>query len=255
MKIDILTLFPEMFTGAFEASIIKRAVENKIIEIRFINIRDFATDKHQITDDAPFGGGGGMVMTPQPLAGAIEFALEDEVRNEHTQVVYLSPQGVTHNQEIANELAALEHMILLCGRYEGIDERICEVLIDREISIGDYVLSGGEYPAMIIVDSIVRLLPGALGNEDSFRHDSFYKGLLDYPHYTRPREFCGRSVPDVLLSGHHKEIEIWRRHESLRRTFLRRPDLLKKAVLSREDLQFIQKLEKELGKKDCEAGE
>ncbi len=242
MLIDILTLFPEMFTGVFDASIIKRAQEKGILQIRLVQIRDFATDKHKITDDYPFGGGGGMVMTPEPLARAIEFALGSEEKGESTRVVYLSPQGVPYTQSIAKELAELKHLIVLCGRYEGIDERICELFVDQEISIGDYVLSGGEIPAMVLVDSICRLLPGAIGNEESYRHDSFYEDLLDFPQYTRPREFRGLRVPEVLLSGNHKEIERWRRQKALERTFLRRPDLLEKADLSEEDLKFLKKL-------------
>lgn len=242
MRIDVLTLFPQMFEGVFAVSIIKRAQEKGLVQIRLLDIREFATDKHKIADDYPYGGGGGMVMTPEPLARAIEFALGDEERGEKTRVVYLSPQGVVYTQEIANELSQLEHLILLCGHYEGVDERICQLFVDMEISIGDFVLSGGEIPAMVVVDSIVRLLPGAIGNEDSYRHDSFYTGLLDYPHYTRPREFRGLKVPEVLLSGNHWEIARWRREKALERTFLRRPDLLEKADLTPADLLFLQQL-------------
>lgn len=242
MRIDILTLFPEMFAGVFSTSIIKRAQEKNIVQLRLINIRDFATDKHKVTDDAPYGGGGGMVMIPEPLARAIEFALGNEATGEKTKVVYLTPQGIPYSQKIANELAQLEHLILLCGHYEGIDERICQLFVNLEISLGDFVLSGGEIPAMAVVDSIVRLLPGAIGNEDSYRHDSFYTGLLDYPHYTRPREFRGLKVPEILLSGNHQEIARWRREAALERTFLRRPDLLEKAELTEADRRFLQQL-------------
>lgn len=250
MLIDILTLFPEMFSGVFDSSIIKRAREKGILQIRLVQIRDFATDKHKITDDYPFGGGGGMVMTPEPLARAIEFALEGKTKDETTRVIYLSPQGVPYTQSLAKELSRLQHLIVLCGRYEGIDERICELFVDQEISIGDYVLSGGEIPAMVLVDSICRLLPGAIGNEESYRRDSFYEGLLDFPHYTRPRIFRGLSVPEVLLSGNHKEIERWRRQKALERTFLRRPDLLEKANLSKEDLKFLDELKRKYKTKD-----
>ncbi len=255
MRIDILTLFPEMFEGVFEASIIKRAREDNVVDINLIDIRDFATDKHSITDDYPYGGGGGMVMIPAPVADAIEHALEDKSRDAETQVVYLSPQGKRYTQDMARALSHLEHLVLLCGRYEGVDERICDLYVDKEISIGDYVLSGGEIPAMVVVESIVRLLPGAIGNENSFRQDSFYSGILDFPHYTRPREFRGHTVPDVLLSGHHKEVEKWRRRKALERTFLRRPDLLKNADLSKDDKAFIEELKKRYPAKDTSSKE
>ncbi len=245
MQIDILTLFPEMFTGVFDASIVKRAREQNIIDIRLIQIRDFASDKHKITDDYPFGGGGGMVMTPAPLAGAIEFAIGEQPHDEKMRIIYLSPQGVPYTQEMARDLAQINHLILLCGHYEGVDERICDLFVDQEISIGDYVLSGGEIPAMVVVESVVRLLPGAIGNEISYQRDSFYHGLLDFPHYTRPREFRGLQVPEALLSGHHKEIERWRRRQALLRTFLRRPDLLEEADLSEDDRAMLDEIKRE----------
>ena len=242
MRIDILTLFPEMFSGVFDVSIVNRAHEQNIVNIRLIQIRDFAPDKHKITDDYPFGGGGGMVMTPGPVAGAIEYALGGKDRDAQTRVVYLSPQGVPYTQEIATDLGTLDHLVLLCGHYEGVDERICDLFVDQEVSIGDYVLSGGEIPAMVVVESVVRLLPGAIGNEISYQRDSFYHGILDFPHYTRPREFRGLHVPETLLSGHHKEIERWRRRQALLRTLIRRPDLLEKATLSEEDRAVLEDL-------------
>jgi tRNA (guanine37-N1)-methyltransferase len=244
MRIDILTLFPEMFTGVFETSIIKRAREQDIVDIRVTNIRDFATDKHHITDDAPFGGGGGMVMIPEPITDSIEHVLDTGPPGANRSLIYLSPQGELFSQNMAKELAELDHLILLCGRYEGVDERICDLFVDREVSIGDYVVGGGEIPAMVLIDSLVRLLPGAIGNEDSYVNDSFFTGLLDCPHYTRPREYRGLEVPDVLLSGHHKEIDKWRRQQSLERTLLRRPDLLEKTELSPEDEKYLKELRK-----------
>ena len=245
MRIQVLTLFPEMFNGVFETSIIKRALEQNIVNISLIHIRDFATDKHHITDDAPYGGGGGMVMIPEPLSGAIENALRSSQPDEKRSLAYLSPQGERFNQDIARELAGMDHLILLCGRYEGVDERICDLYVDREISVGDFVVGGGEIPAMMVIDAVVRLLPGAIGNEDSYQNDSFYTGLLDYPHYTRPREFKGLSVPEVLVSGHHLEIEKWRRRKALERTLLRRPDLLKSAPLTPEDKKLLKELRKQ----------
>jgi tRNA (guanine37-N1)-methyltransferase len=244
MRIDIVTLFAEMFRGAFEESIIKRAQESGIVEVRFFNIRDFASDKHKVVDDYPYGGGCGMVMKPEPVAGALEAALEGVAR-DRTKVIYLTPQGVPYNQALARGLAEIEHLVLLCGRYEGIDERIIELYVDMEISIGDYVLSGGEIPAMIVVDSVVRLLPGAIGSEQSYREDSFYEGILDCPHYTRPEVFRGLAVPEVLRSGHHRNILEWRRHKALEKTLRVRPDLLEKAQLSDEDRGILKELKVE----------
>jgi tRNA (guanine37-N1)-methyltransferase len=244
MRIDIVTLFPEMFRGAFEESIIKRAQEKGIVEIRFFNIRDFATDKHKVVDDYPYGGGCGMVMKVEPVAAALDAALA-EVARDRVKVVYLSPQGTPYNQALARSLSEVEHLVLLCGRYEGIDERIIELYVDMEISVGDYVLSGGEVPAMLVVDSVVRLLPGAIGSEQSYREDSFYEGILDCPHYTRPEIFRGVAVPEVLLSGHHRNIMRWRRRKALEKTLRVRPDLLEKAELSSEDQEILEEIKAE----------
>lgn len=224
MKITILTLFPAMLTGPLSESIIKRALENGVCKIEIVDIRDFANDKHKTADDAPYGGGGGMVMKAEPVVASVE-AMKTGGKGE--RVVHLSPQGAPFTQARARQLAELKHLILLCGHYEGIDERALELVVDEEISIGDYVLTGGELPAMVLTDSIVRLLPGAVGNEASIQNDSFWNGILDCPHYTRPEEFRGRKVPDVLLSGHHAQIEKWRRERAMEKTRRVRPDLLK----------------------------
>ncbi|MDP2728491.1 MAG: tRNA (guanosine(37)-N1)-methyltransferase TrmD [Dehalococcoidia bacterium] len=231
MRIDILALFPAMFRGPFEESIVKRAVEKGLVEIYLHDIRDFAVDKHRTVDDAPFGGGPGMVMKPDPLFAAVE-SLE---LPPGTPVILLSPQGRLFRQTIAEELAAHERLVLICGHYEGVDERVLEHLVTDEISIGDYILTGGEIPAMVLVDAVVRLLPGALGSEESLRSDSLSSGLLQFPLYTRPADFRGLKVPDILLSGNHPEIARWRRRQSLLRTLKRRPDLLEGAELTDEE--------------------
>lgn len=223
MKITILTLFPEMFSSTFSESIIKRAIQNEIVDIRFINFRDFSTDKHKHVDDYSFGGGPGMLLSVEPIVKAL-MSIEDY---QSAWKVLLTPQGMTYHQDSAKVFASKEHLILICGHYEGFDERV-RYFVDQEISIGDYVLTGGEIAAMVIVDSIVRLLPDALGKKESFEQDSFYDGTLEYPQYTRPQEFMGHKVPDVLMSGNHQEIEKWRKEEALKRTLQRRPDLLHK---------------------------
>lgn len=244
MRIDVLTLFPEMFQGPLTESIIKRARERGLLTINLYDIRDYTTDKHHVTDDYPYGGGSGMVMKPEPIAAALEAVLPPPER-EGVPVIMLSPQGEIFTQDLAKELAKKPRLVLLCGHYEGIDERVREVLVTREISIGDYVLTGGELPAMVIIDAVARLIPGVLGDPASPVEDSFYDGLLDYPHYTRPEVWRGRRVPEVLLSGNHEAIRRWRRKESLRRTFLRRPDLLAKARLTPEDLVLLQEIKEE----------
>lgn len=221
MKIDVLTLFPNMFTGILQESIIKRAIESSKVEINIHDIRAFACNKHNRVDDYPFGGGEGMVLMPEPIYKAIE-----SVRTKDSIVIMLSPQGKVYNQKYAYELTNKKHLILLCGHYEGFDERI-RSMVDMEISVGDYVLTGGEIPSMILIDSVVRLLDGVIAKE-SHENDSFNNNLLDYPVYTKPVDFMGMKVPDVLLSGHHKNIEEWRKEQSLKRTLERRPDLLER---------------------------
>ena len=234
MRIDILSLFPEFLAPLSDWSIIGRAREENKVQINNINIRDFSKNKHKKVDDYPFGGGPGMVMTPEPIWKAI-----NSVKDSNSRVIYLSPQGKPFNQELANELSKETHLILLCGHYEGIDNRIIEHYIDEEISIGDFVLTGGEIPAMILVDAVVRLLPGVLKGEESFTDESHYNGLLEHPQYTRPREFEGHSVPDVLLSGNHKNIEVWKKEEALKATFRKRPDLIDGENLTKEEKNII----------------
>ena len=238
MNFIVLTIFPEMFRSFWEHGIIKRAINRKKIVVSAIDIRDFATDKHRTTDDRPYGGGCGMVMMAEPLAGAIRAAKK---RAPASKTVLLTPQGRCFDQSIAYELASDEGVILVCGRYEGVDERVCHELIDDEISIGDYVLTGGELAAMIIVDAVTRLIPGTLGGEDSAEKDSFSDGLLEHAHYTRPRDFEGYEVPEILLSGNHQEIEKWRLETSLIRTFLKRKDLLEKKSLSQQEIDILKK--------------
>ncbi|MCK4396340.1 tRNA (guanosine(37)-N1)-methyltransferase TrmD [candidate division WOR-3 bacterium] len=221
MIIDILTIFPDIFTTPLKYSIIKRAIDTGVLEINVHNLRDYTTDKAKSTDDYPFGGGPGMIMKVEPIYNALK-----SMRKSESEVILLSPQGERFDQRLAVEISLNKHIILICGRYKGVDERIREHLIDREISIGDYITSGGEIPALVIVDAVSRLLPAVLGNFDSAESDSFMSGKLDSPYYTRPREFCGMTVPSILLSGNHKSIEEWRAHESLKRTISRRPDLL-----------------------------
>ncbi len=242
MRFDILTLFPDMFVGPFAESIIQRAQEAGLVSIALHNIRDYATDKHRVTDDYPYGGGGGMVMKPEPIFAAVEAILGPAPRATGVPIVLLTPQGRLFNQEVAQELARRERILLICGRYEGVDERVREFLATDEISIGDYVLSGGELAAMVIVDAVTRLLPGALGDPTGALDDSHAMGLLEYPHYTRPAEFRGWRVPEVLLSGNHGEIARWRRQEALRRTLARRPDLLARAPLTAKDREFLRSL-------------
>lgn len=222
MLIQILTLFPEMFTGPFENSIIKRAREQKLIEFRWLNFRDYTTDKHRMVDDIPYGGGSGMVLKPEPIFRCMQFAKQ---ATPNAFVILLTPQGTVFNQRIAGELACKEHLIFICGHYEGFDERI-RAWVDMELSIGDYVLTGGELAAMVISDAVARLVPGVLGSAESAVKDSFTDNLLDFPQYTRPVEFEGMVVPEVLLSGHHANIEKWRREQAILRTAQRRPDLL-----------------------------
>ncbi len=229
MRFDIITIFPELFTGVVECGIIRRAMQSGLVDIRIINLRDFTKDKHRSVDDRPYGGGEGMVFMPEPLFEAIEYCRGAE-KDVNSQVVLLTPQGKTWSQNLAAEFATNPHLILICGRYEGVDQRVIDNLVDREISIGDFILSGGEIPAMVILDSVVRLIPGALGCLDSAVNESFSTGLLDFPQYTRPAEFRGQSVPEVLLSGDHAKIEKWRKEQALEKTKRARPELLKNSA-------------------------
>jgi tRNA (guanine37-N1)-methyltransferase len=239
MRFDIFTLFPEIFAGVFDESMLKRARAARLLEIALHDIRDYTTDKHHITDDYPYAGGGGMVMKPEPVFAAVESVLGTAPQ---TPVILLSPQGRVFDQTMARELAQHARLALICGHYEGVDERVREHLATDEISIGDYVLTGGEIPAMVIVDAVARLIPGVLGDPSAPAHDSHAAGLLEGPHYTRPAKFRGWTVPDILLSGNHAQIAAWRRRESLRRTFERRPELLSRVELSEEEREFLRAL-------------
>ncbi|MGR9524982.1 tRNA (guanosine(37)-N1)-methyltransferase TrmD [Priestia megaterium] len=242
MKIDVLSLFPSMFDGVFGESILKKAQEKNAVELNVVNFREYSTNKHQNVDDYPYGGGAGMVLTPQPIFDAVEKLTETAKK---PRVVLLCPQGERYTQAKAEELAAEEHLIFICGHYEGYDERIREQLVTDEISIGDYVLTGGELGAMVVIDSVVRLLPDVLGNNHSAVQDSHSTGLLEHPHYTRPADFRGLAVPEVLMSGNHKKIEQWRQKESLKRTLLRRPDMLEKMELTEEQKKLVAQLKEE----------
>ncbi|WP_396133978.1 tRNA (guanosine(37)-N1)-methyltransferase TrmD [Bacillus sp. SLBN-46] len=244
MQIDILTLFPEMFTGVLGQSILQKATEKSAVNYNVVNFRDFADNKHSTVDDYPYGGGAGMVLKPQPIFDAVS-TLKENAKSKSTRVILLCPQGERYSQRKAEELACEEHLIFICGHYEGYDERIRENIVTDEISIGDYVLTGGELGAMVVVDSVVRLLPEVLGNQESHMKDSFSTGLLEHPHYTRPADFRGLMVPEVLLSGNHKLIEEWRNKESLRRTLLRRPDLLDKIALTPQQEKWLNEVKKE----------
>lgn len=239
MKFDVLTLFPEMFEP-LKQSIIKRAVEKELININLVNIRDFSEDKHNKVDDTPYGGGAGMLMKPDVVDRAY-----NSVKTEDAKVIYLTPQGKQLNQKIVKELSNQEHLILLCGHYEGIDQRVIDKIVDEEISIGDYVLTGGEIPAMVLIDTISRYVDGVLSNE-STDEESFTNGLLEYPQYTRPEVFNEVKVPEVLISGHHENIRKWRREKSLENTFKKRPELLENVVLTEKEKNYIENLKKEV---------
>jgi tRNA (guanine37-N1)-methyltransferase len=240
MRIDVLTLFPDMFDGVFSASILGKARDKGIVSLNAVNFRDYAGNKHNTVDDYPYGGGGGMVLKPEPLFAAVEDLAPEGIKRP--RVILMCPQGETYTQSKAEELSKEEHLVFVCGHYEGYDERIREHLVTDEISIGDYVLTGGELPAMSVIDSVVRLLPGVLGNENSAVTDSFSTGLLEYPHYTRPAVFRGWEVPDVLLSGHHANVEAWRREQSLLRTLERRPELLEGIELTKKERVWLNNL-------------
>ncbi len=239
MRFDIFTLFPEIFAGAFDESILKRARQAKLVEIALHDIRDYTSDKHHVTDDTPYAGGGGMVMKPEAIFAAVEAVQRDA---PHIPIILLSPQGRVFNQTIARALAQEPRLALVCGHYEGVDERVREHLATDEISIGDYVLTGGEIPAMVIVDAVTRLIPGVLGDPHAPMNDSHAMGLLEGPHYTRPPDYRGWKVPDILLSGNHAEVAKWRRREALKRTLERRPDLLSQVELSEEEKEFLRGL-------------
>lgn len=243
MNIDVLTLFPEMFEGVFGHSILKKAAENEAVKYNVVNFREYADNKHKTVDDYPYGGGAGMVLKPQPIFDAV-----DDLRSKSgasPRVILLCPQGERFTQKKAEELAEMDHLIFVCGHYEGYDERIREHVVTDEISIGDFVLTGGELGAMVVIDSVVRLLPGVLGNEESHLKDSFSTGFLEHPHYTRPADFRGIKVPDILMSGNHRLVEEWRAKESLRRTYVRRPDLLEDAELTKDQQKWLEEIKKE----------
>lgn len=240
MRIDIMTLFPEMCETVLSESIIGRARENGFIEINAVNIRDYTEDKHNRVDDSPYGGGMGMLMQTEPIYACYQAICEKSGKKPH--LIYMSPQGKTLTQKRVKELSELDGIAILCGHYEGVDERVIEEIVDEEISVGDYVLTGGELPALILADSIARMLPGVLPNDEAKELESHYNGLLEYPQYTRPFEWHGKKVPDVLISGHHANIEKWRREQSLIRTFERRPEMLENAELTEKEKAFIKSL-------------
>ncbi|KRF31962.1 tRNA (guanosine(37)-N1)-methyltransferase TrmD [Paenibacillus sp. Soil787] len=242
MRIDVLTLFPEMFEGVFSSSILGKARDKGIVALKTVNFRDYSNNKHNTVDDYPYGGGGGMVLKPEPIFAAVEslpIHQEDGQDSVKPRVILMCPQGETFTQKKAEELSNEQHLVFICGHYEGYDERIRQYLVTEELSIGDYVLTGGELPAMVVIDSVVRLLPGVLGNEMSAVTDSFSTGLLEYPHYTRPAKFRDWEVPEMLLSGHHENVKRWRLKESLFRTLERRPDLLEGRELSKEEKAWV----------------
>jgi tRNA (guanine37-N1)-methyltransferase len=249
LRFDVFTVFPDVLKPYLEASLLGRARQAGLLEVALHDPRDYTADRHRTTDDTPYGGGGGMVMKPEPLFAAVRSVLGEAL--SATPVILLTPQGRPFNQALAQEFAERERLALLCGRYEGVDERVRQGLATDEISIGDYVVTGGELPALIVIDAVARFLPGVLGDEDGAHDDSFASGLLEYPHFTRPPDFEGRRVPEILLSGDHARIAAWRRRESLARTLRRRPDLLQRAVLSAEDQRVLDELRRSL---DGEAG-
>ena len=256
MQFEVFTLLPEVFPPYLASSILKRAAQRGLIQVRIHNIRDYAHDKHHVTDDTPYGGGGGMVMKPEPVFEAVESALGLASRQippeseSNIPIILLTPQGRTFDQRVAEEFFGYERIALLCGRYEGVDERIRGHLVTDEISVGDYVLTGGELPALMIIDAVSRLIPGVLGDPTGAEDDSHAMGLLEYPHYTKPSEFRGWKVPEILLSGDHAKIDKWRREQSLTRTFYKRPDMLEKAELSKTDKEFVEGLKSKIERFD-----
>jgi len=244
MRFDILTLFPEMFNGPFSDSMIKKARENGIIDINLIDIRDYTTDKHNTADDYPYGGGAGMVLKVEPIYYALADITEDF--SQSTTNILLTPRGQKLDQSMVKDLSGKDRLVLICGHYEGIDERIRNNFVDQEVSIGDYVLTGGEIPAMVLVDAVARLLPGVLGHDESKKNDSFYNGILDYPHYTRPQEFKGMKVPEILLSGNHQLVDRWRKKEALKRTYLMRPDLIENTELTQDQQELLREIKQDI---------
>ena len=253
MNFHVLTLFPDMIEAGLHTSVTGRALQNGYIHLNAVNIRDYSKDKHKHVDDYPYGGGAGMVMQPEP----IYLAYEDITQNieKKPRVVYVTPQGAVFNQSMAEEFAKEEDLIFLCGHYEGVDERILEEIVTDYVSIGDYVLTGGELPALVMMDAISRFVPGVLNNEESAEFDSFHDNLLEYPQYSRPAEWMGKKVPDVLLSGHHANIEKWRREQSILRTLRNRPELLEDAVLSKKEKQYLDQLRRELAAEQSSTGD
>lgn len=243
MRIDILTLFPDMCNTVMSESVIGRARQSGKVEINCIDIRDYTLDKHRRVDDKPYGGGMGMIMAPQPIYDCFQSLCNEIGAKPH--LIYLTPQGKTLTQDRVKELARLDNIALLCGHYEGIDERVIEALEPEEISVGDYVLTGGELPALIVADAVSRMLPGVLSDDECFEEESHFNSLLEYPQYTHPSEWQGRKVPEVLLSGHHANVDKWRRQQSLKRTYERRPDMLENAQLTDDDITFLSKLKKD----------
>ncbi len=243
MRFDVLTLFPQMFHAVLGDSIIKRAVDKGLLEFNFIDIRDFTKNKHRKVDDYPYSGGGGMLMSAQPIYDAYQSIAAGLDYKPLT--IFMSPQGKVFNQQLAIDLSKEKHIVLLCGHYEGVDQRVLDLIVDAEISIGDFVLTGGEIPAMAVIDSVARMLPGVLANESSYENESHYSGLLEHPQYTRPEEFMGMKIPEVLISGHHAKIDEWKHQEALKNTLLKRPDLLEHTTLSDKDLKFINSFKNE----------
>lgn len=244
MEIDILTIFPKMFDSPFSQSIINKAREKELVKINIVDFREFAKDQHKSVDDYSYGGGPGMILKPEPIIDAVEYIHKTNKNKLDAKIIITSAQGKLFDQKKAKKLSSLENIILICGRYEGIDERVVQILNATEISIGDYVLTGGEIPAMVMVDAIIRMIPGVLGKEESMKNDSFYHDLLDYPHFTRPETFKGFKVPKILLSGDHKKIDQWRKKQSLLRTFIRRPDLLINKKFSKDEIDILNKMTK-----------
>jgi len=247
MRFDIITIFPEMFESMFSSGIVKKALERGLLQVNIHNLRDYADNKHQQVDDRPFGGSAGMVLKPEPIFSAV-----DHIRADNTAPVYLlSPQGKQFDSNMANKLAEMSQIILICGRYDGVDERVIQNLVTEEISIGDYILSGGEPAAWVVIDAAARFIPGVVGKSESVEQDSFFSGLLDYPQYTRPREFKGMNVPEILFSGDHKKIEQWRRKKILQKTWLQRADLLQNQKMSSEDIKILKEIKSDKkGKKN-----